>query len=255
MSRRIKKRFRKEDDCVPVFHGSTAERRPDQFDFKYAKESNDFGKAIYFGLTAKMARDWAILNGSGVVNWYIFKATNSYEDALVDVKILDDPLEWISTILMIYDSRYVGRSDIIIGDTMDARTGKVLGNYRRLADSLGILMSQFNDEIKLKMVSELNTEHFGQQIAFRTEQSLRHLEFIGSMGVDEMDDSWTIDPAEVAVSVANLLMAEDGMTRDEALVLFMKSDTFRRLMKNGQYTKMPPESLLELYRMEVRSHV
>ncbi len=37
-----------------------------------------------------------------------------------------------------------------------------------------------------------------------------------------MDDSWTIDPAEVAVSVANLLMAEDGLTRDEALVSFMK---------------------------------
>ena len=70
-----------------------------------------------------------------------------------------------------------------------------------------------------------------------------------------MDDSWTIDPAEVAASVANLLMAEDGLTRDEALVSFMKSDTFRHLMKNGQYTKVPPESLLELYRMEVRLHV
>ena len=48
------------------------------------------------------------------------------------------------------------------------------------------------------------------------------------------DDLWTIDPEEVAVSVANLLMLEDGMACNEALVRFMKSDTFCLPMKDGK---------------------
>ena len=65
-----------------------------------------------------------------------------------------------------------------------------------------------------------------------------------------MDDLWTIDPAEVAVSVANLLMKEDKTTQNEALVSFMKSETFRLMMKNGTYTVLSPERLLEMYRSE-----
>ena len=41
---------------------------------------NDFGKAMYFGLTVKMARNWAYLRKNGVVNWYLFKAVDSYAD-------------------------------------------------------------------------------------------------------------------------------------------------------------------------------
>ena len=110
--------------------------------------------------------------------------------------------------------------------------------------------SQFDDGTKLAMVSELNPEHFGQQLAFRNEQSLKHVEFIGSMGADEMDTSWSIDPSEVAVRVADLLMEEDGLTQNEALVAFMKSETFRRLMRDGKLTELPPERLLEMYREE-----
>ncbi|MBP5735563.1 MAG: hypothetical protein J6W53_07105 [Candidatus Methanomethylophilaceae archaeon] len=72
------------------------------------------------------------------------------------------------------------------------------------------------------------------------------------MEVNEMDDSWAVDPSEVAARVAELLMEEDGLTQNEALVLFMKSDTFRRLMKDGSLTEMPPEQLLEMFRMEKR---
>lgn len=69
------------------------------------------------------------------------------------------------------------------------------------------------------------------------------------------DDLLTIDPEEVAVSVANLLMLEDGMACNEALVRFMKSDTFCLPMKDGKYRRMTPESLLELYHMKVRLHL
>ena len=250
MSKRMKKRFDKKQNAVPVFHGSGHEVRPESFDFDRAKTLNDFGKAMYFGLTVKMARNWAYLRKNGVVNWYLFKAADSYADEDVEVKILDDPLEWIDTILTIYDGRYAGRADIIIGDTMDARTAIVIDRYRRLAESRGMLMSQFDDGTKLAMVSELNPEHFGQQLAFRNEQSLKHVEFIGSMGADEMDTSWSIDPSEVAVRVADLLMEEDGLTQNEALVAFMKSETFRRLMRDGKLTELPPERLLEMYREE-----
>ena len=249
---RIKKRFRREDAYVPLFHGAGGERRPEEFDFEQAKDANDFGKAMYFGLTVKMARNWASVRRNGVVNWYLFKAADSYKDASIEVNILDDPVEWIDTILSIYDRRYAGKSDIIIGDTMDARTGAVIEKYIRIANSHGMMMSEFDDETKLRMVSELNPEHFGQQLAFRSKQSLKHVEFIGSMEVNEMDDSWAVDPSEVAARVAELLMEEDGLTQNEALVLFMKSDTFRRLMKDGSLTEMPPEQLLEMFRMEKR---
>ena len=250
VKKRISKRFREEDCFVIVYHGSGGERRPESFDFDKARESNDFGRAMYFGLTVKMARDWASLRKNGVVNWYLFKAADSYRDESIQVKILNDPLEWINTILSIHDRRYSVKADIIIGDTMDARTGTVIEKYRRLADSMGIMMSEFDDSTKLRMVSELNPEHFGQQIAFRNQQSLKHVEFMGSIGVDEMDDSWMTDPSEVAVRVADLLMEQDGLTQNEALVSFMKSDTFRRLMKDGDLTELPPGRLLEMYRGE-----
>ena len=44
---------------------------------------------------------------------------------------------------------------------------------------------------------------------------------MGSIGVDEMDGSWMTDPSEVAVHVADLLMEQDGLTQNEALVSFM----------------------------------
>ena len=50
--------------------------------------------------------------------------------------------------------------------------------------------------------------------------------------------------------MANLLMEEDGLTQNEALVAFMKSETFRRLMRDGKLTELPPERLLEMYREE-----
>ena len=84
--------------------------------------------------------------------------------------------------------------------------------------------------------------------------SLKHTEFMEGIGVDEMDDSWMTDPSEVAVRVADLLMEQDGLTQNEALVSFMKSDTFRRLMKDGNLTELPPGRLLEMYRGEVRYH-
>ena len=73
VKKRISKRFREEDRFVIVYHGSGGERRPESFDFDKARESNDFGRAMYFGLTVKMARDWASLRKNGVVNWYLFK--------------------------------------------------------------------------------------------------------------------------------------------------------------------------------------
>lgn len=82
------------------------------------------------------------------------------------------------------------------------------------------------------------------------EQSLKHVIFMGSMEADEMDTSWSVGPSEIAVRVANLLMKEDGFTQNEALVAFMKSETFRRLMRDGKLTELSPERLLEMYREE-----
>ncbi len=64
------------------------------------------------------------------------------------------------------------------------------------------------------------------------------------------DFSWYIDPAEVAVNVANLLMQRNGMSQDEALVAFMKSDTFRKVLKDSSIVKLPAEDILEMYLRE-----
>ena len=205
---------------------------------------------MYLALTVKMSSNWATTRKNGIVNWYLFKADNAYHDPNIEVRLLDDPLEWIDTILKIYDHRYTGKGDILIGDTMDSRTSAIIEKYRSLAESQEMMMSDFPDEIKLQMVKELNIGHFGQQLAFRTAESLKHVEYVDSMKVNEMDTSWYIDPAEVAVNVANLLMQRNAMSQDEALVAFMKSGTFRKVLKDSSIVKLPAEDILEMYLRE-----
>lgn len=252
MINRLKKRFDRTKKAIPIFHGTDRELRPEDFDFTRAGEDNDFGKAMYFGLTVKMARNWASIKKNGVVNWYLFKSQDALEDSLIQITLLEDPMQWLETILRIYDSRYAGKSDVIIGDTMDAHTGRVIDHYRDIASSKGILMSDFDEETKRQMIADLNPEYFGQQIAFRTKEGLKHVKFIGSMEVAEMDSSWDTDPSVVASRVADMLMQQDGLSQDEALVAFMRSDTFRRLLADRSLCGLPTERILEMYRREVR---
>ncbi len=101
------------------------------------------------------------------------------------------------------------------------------------------------------MLSELKLEVYDQQIAFKTEQGLKHVKFLGSNRANEMEIVRDLDPAEIAAKVAGLLMRRDGMTQNEALTAFMKSDTFRALVSDAELSSLSPEKILEIYDREV----
>ena len=70
-----------------------------------------------------------------------------------------------------------------------------------------------------------------------------------------IDDFEYIDPYEVAARATILLSEEDGIPINDALVLFMKSDTFLDLISNRDLQKMEPNEIISLYRSEVSRNV
>ena len=91
----------------------------------------------------------------------------------------------------------------------------------------------------------------GEEIAFGTGQCLKLIMFMANKKVNEMEVVRELDPAEIAAKVAGLLMRRDGMTQNEALTAFMKSDTFRALVSDAGSSSLGPEMILEMYDREV----
>lgn len=56
MSKILKKYFDQNSTAVPIFHGSSCEIHPEDFDFSMAVPESDFGKAAYFGLNYDQAK-------------------------------------------------------------------------------------------------------------------------------------------------------------------------------------------------------
>lgn len=248
---RPKKRFDRKQSAVQIFHGTDRELRPEEFDFYGANNDSDLGKAAYFGLSYDSADDWARAKGNGTVNWYIFDVKGAENDDSLTIRHIDDPMEMLDTVLLFIDGRYGEPEDIIIGDTLDATTGIIIRRYQKEARRMGIPMSRLSIEIKEEMLLELRLEIHNQQIAFKTGQGLKHVKFIGSKGANEMGIVRDLDPAEIAAKVAGLLMGRDGMTQNEALTAFMKSDTFRALVSDAELSSLGPERILEMYDREV----
>ena len=248
---RLKKRLDKKQSAVPIFHGTDRELKPEEFDFSRARNDSDLGKAAYFGLSYDSADDWARARDNGTVNWYVFDAEGARNDDSLTVRHIEDPMEMLDVVLLFIDGEYGKPEDIIIGDTLDATTGIIIRRYQKEARRMGIPMSQFSTEVKETMLSELKLEVYDQQIAFKTEQGLKHVKFIGSKRANEMEIVRDLDPAEIAAKVAGLLMRRDGMTQNEALTAFMKSDTFRALVSDAELSSLSPEKILEIYDREV----
>ena len=59
-----------------------------------------------------------------------------------------------------------------------------------------------------------------------------------------------IDPADVAAKVVLMLSAEDGISQNQAIVQFMRSETFQRLTKDAELCEKSPSEILSIYRME-----
>ena len=70
-----------------------------------------------------------------------------------------------------------------------------------------------------------------------------------------MDDYEYIDPYEVAARTTMLLSEKDEIPLNDALVLFMQSDTFLNLISKKDFRRMEPNEILSLYRSETYEHV
>ena len=88
-------------------------------------------------------------------------------------------------------------------------------------------------------------------LAFRNKESLKYLMFIKSIKVKDMKSIPEHDSSEIAAKVALLMMERDGLGQDEALIRFMRSDTFERLASDMSMWDMMPEDLLDMYDEEV----
>jgi hypothetical protein len=238
--------------AIPIFRGE--KERIDKYDISKASPESDFGKAYYWGLRFIPARKWATRKGRGRVEWAVFDQELANDKSQFDTEYIEDRLKWINTILEFYYDEYDGDPDIIVGDMMDGSTSNILRKYSNLADSMGIPMTEFSNEIKLQMAEELNPDHFDQQIAIRKEKAFKTVKKIGELEVDKTNIQFPIDPADVAAQVADMLMEQDGLQPNEALELFLTSETFSRLLNDPGILNLPPDKILEMYRREVGRH-
>ena len=256
-SQRLKDKIKSligQDEAVPIFHGSDCEIRPEQFDFNMADSDSDFGKAAYFGFKFNRANEWARHDDdTGVVNCYAFSIRDVLNDDEITIRAFEDQLDWLDTILMIYDGPDCDMYDIYLGETMDGHTNVVMGNYKKLARSKGIRMIDLDLETKLAMLKELKPNRCGLQMAIKNEKGLRHVRFITSVEAREMVDV-DIDLADMTGEVAAMISQERGILRNDALVLFMESDTFQRLISDPGLMDLGAPSILSMYNEEVNGH-
>ena len=168
------------------------------------------------------------------------------------MKELTDPLEWLNTILEIYENGGYSPYDIIIGDIMDGSTSNIIRRYQNDASAMGITMMELPDEVKLQMIEELNPKKIGLQVAFRSKESLRFLEFIDSVEARDMNIPNVIDPADAAGLVSSLIAETLAIPYNEAMTRFIRSETFRRMRLDDSLCYLEPRELMELYLEELR---
>ncbi len=58
------------------------------------------------------------------------------------------------------------------------------------------------------------------------------------------------DPVEVAADVAELISVRFNIPQNDAMVRFMRSSTFHRILDNPEFSSRSPEEILETYRSE-----
>ncbi len=61
-------------------------------------------------------------------------------------------------------------------------------------------------------------------------------------------------PSEIAAEVVMMISSEKGMPMNDALVLFMQSDTFRRLVSEPDILEMGSDRVLSMYYEEASGH-
>ncbi len=256
-SQRLKDKMKSligQDEAVPIFHGSDCEIRPEQFDFNMAESESDFGKAAYFGFKFNRANEWARHDDdTGVVNCYAFSIKDALNDDEITIRTFEDQLDWLDTILMIYDGPDCDMYDIYIGETMDGHTNWVMGKYKKLARSKGIRMVDLDLETKMDMLKKLKPNRYGLQMAIKNEKGLRHVRFITSAKARDMVDV-DIDLADISGEVALMISHERGISKNDALVLFMESDTFQRLISEPGLMNLGASNILSMYNEEVSGH-
>lgn len=250
LSRNYRGRFRHELDDIPIFHGGPKNVRPKKFKFSLARRESDFGKSAYFSFSHGLSDVWSHKRG-GYVNSYIFHAGDARRDPDIQMIELDSPLEWLNMILQIYENGGVNPYDMIIGDIMDGNTGKIISDYQKLAENMGIPMSELPDDIKMEMIYKLNPKKIGLQIAFGNGESLRFVEFIDSVEASDHMVVFEPDPGDIAADISLMLVERFGISQNDALTQFMRSDTFRRIRLDESLCRLGPDAIMEMYLQEM----
>ena len=249
------KKAKKEDrSVVPIFHGSNSVIRPEDFDYSKANPQSDFGIGAYFSYKYANARRWASKKDPGIVNTYVFHEEDARNDPNIVIEEFDNDLDWLNRIISIYLGLEEPNS-IIFGKIMDGHTILILGKYEELARRMGKNLLTMDDSYKMAMIKELKPDRIGEQIVFRRKEDLKHVEYIDSVEVSGMDYPRIVDPSEIAADVAIKLSIRDGITRNDALIAFMRSNTFRRVLEDESMCDMDTEEILEIYRREVDARV
>ncbi len=58
------------------------------------------------------------------------------------------------------------------------------------------------------------------------------------------------DPVEIAADVAELISVRFNIPQNDAMVRFMRSSTFHRILDNPEFSSRSSEEILETYRSE-----
>ena len=59
------------------------------------------------------------------------------------------------------------------------------------------------------------------------------------------------DPVETAADVAGLIAVKDGFPQNEAIIRFMRSSTFHRILDEPDIASMNPDVLLDMDHKEI----
>jgi len=239
---------------IIVFHGTDRTLKPEEFNFDKSNKDDDFGPGAYFTISFEAASKWAHLKKGNVVNWYLFRQESARFDKEVTFNDTETMLKWIDTIIEFVENSHSEKEDFIIGDTADGMVAFILNTYTKKANEKGLKLSELDDATKLEMATAMNPDSFEQQIAIKTKKGLNYLEFIDSGRATEMDDNWFyVDPAIAAANVVSLITEKYGIPEDQAIVRFMKSNTFHIITEDQTVAQLPAEELLKIYEKEVGS--
>ncbi len=239
---------------IIVFHGTDRTLRSEDFIFERSNKGDDFGAGAYFTSTFRGASRWAHIKKGDMVNWYLFRQGSARMDKTITFNDTETLLKWINTIIEFVEGSHTGKEDFIIGDTADGMAALILNSYSEYAKKKGLKLSELEDSEKLEMAMAMSPDSFEQQIAVKTKQGLNYIEFIDSGRAMEMDDSWLyVDPAVAAANVISLMTEKYGIPEDQAIVRFMKSNTFHIITEDQSVAQLPAEDLLSIYEKEVEN--